>query len=209
MPSIVPFRVVLSTKRKSRKFFTLFQGRDGSLYIHPYRPKGQPWRIAGSTDDKNSSVMHLDFVNFKEPAFELHKISFHPSGYIHLTNKNGQRYKEGTQGPAFNNMSLPYLFCILCPCKLDFLPVFEGDNKSMVVELILPDDVGPFYLTLTLSKGDIVAEESQGSLLTPTIVLPLNSGYKLIFVLRSVQSRNGDEPVIWPPFPFFLCRIGA
>ena len=76
MPSTVPFRVVLTTNGVSRKFFTLFEGKDGSLYIHPNRESGKPWQIPLLTNDK--AGMKIDFSNPDTPGFELHKISFHP-----------------------------------------------------------------------------------------------------------------------------------
>lgn len=207
MSSTVPFRVVLTHRGISRKFFTLFQGRDGSLYIHLYRPEGQSWRIP-ATGDTARPEMLLDFANFTEPGFELHKISFHPSGYMHLTNRHGERYKDGTRGSAFEEMYSPYLLCVLAPCELEHLPV-GAKEKGMVVDLVLPDEVGPFYATLSLAKGDVAPEESRGTLLTPTFVLPLSSGDKLAIVLRAVRSRDTNVAANWPPFPFFLLRIAT
>lgn len=205
MASTIPFRVVLTHNGVSRKFFTLFQGRDGSLYIHLYRPDEQPWRIPG-TGETAPREMFLDFANFREPGFELHKISFHPTGYIHLTNRRGERYRDGTRGNAFAEMKSPHHLCVLVPCELKHLPV-AGNEKGLVVDLVLPDDIGPFYATLALVKGDVSPEESRGNLLTPTFVLPLsNDGYKLTIVLRAVRNREGGTSN-WPPFPFFLLRI--
>lgn len=100
MASTIPFRVALTHKGTSCKFFTLFQGQDGSLYIHLYWQDGQPWRIqaSGETAPKQS---FLNLANFRQPGFELHKINFHPMGFVHLTNNRGQRIKDGTRGPTF------------------------------------------------------------------------------------------------------------
>ena len=209
MPSTAPFRVVLECNGVSRKFFTLFQGRDGSLYVHPYRAEGQPWRIP-SIDVDVSSGTRLDFNKFEEPDFDLHKISFHPTGYIHLTNKRQERYRDGTRGPSFEEMYSPYMLCALIPCELQNMPIFAGDKKSMVVTLVLPDEIGPFFMTLYLAKGDVEpAEASQGTLITPRYILPLNNGFKLAFELKAVQSIKNGKPANWPPFPFFLLRNAA
>ena len=117
MASTIPFRVVLTHKGISHKFFTLFQGKDGSLYIHPNRPDGQPWRVP-AIEETDPNQMLLSLTDFKEPDFELRKITYHQSGIIHLTNKQGNRYKDGTRGPAFKDMESPYDLCVLAPCRL-------------------------------------------------------------------------------------------
>lgn len=207
MPSTVPFRIVLTNNGVPRKFFTLFQGKDGSLYIHPNREDGNPWQAPGFTNDETG--MKIDFNNISTPEFELHKISFHPSGYIHLTNKYGERYREGTRGPTFEQMESPYLLCIIAPSRLDEMPVFKNDSKCMLVDIVLPDNIPPFFMTLALAKEEVGPAEDDGTLITPRFILPLSSGYKLTFLLRAVKPRDNETPVNWPPFPFFLLRIAA
>lgn len=202
MPASVPFRVVLTSGGKSRKFFSLFQGKDGSIYIHPYRLAGEPWRVPGG-DDPVGERTRLDFANFSEPGFELHKISFHPSGYIHLTNKNGERFRDGTKGPAFEDMNSPYLLCLLAPPELNRLPS-AGNEKGMVVDLVLPEGIGPFFVTLALAREE-VGSSGGGHL---TLVLPLNEGGRLIIAVRPVGLAAGATTANWPPFPFFLLRTG-
>lgn len=203
MSSSVPFRVVLTHEGQSRKFFTLFQGKDGSIYIHPYRLAGQPWRVPGG-DDPEGQGARLDFANFREPGFELHKITFHPSGVIHLTNKNGGRFRDGTRGPAFDDMTSPYTLCILAPPELPRLPG-AGNDKGMVVDLVLPDEIGAFYVTLSLARGHAAVQP--GAFLT--LILPLNEERRLIIAARSVGLTAGATKANWPPFPFFLLRTAA
>jgi hypothetical protein len=207
MPSTVPFRVVLTKNGVSRKFFTLFQGKDGSLYIHPNRENLKPWQTPSLANDETG--MKIDFNNSNIPGFELHKISFHPSGYIHLTNKNGERYREGTRGPTFEEMDSLYLLCIIAPCKLEEMPLFENDPKCMLIDLVVPDNISPFFMTLALAKEEVGPPEDDGSLITPRFILPLNSGYKLTFLLRAVKPKDNETLVNWPPFPFFLLRTAA
>ncbi|MBL0011025.1 MAG: hypothetical protein IPP22_08610 [Nitrosomonas sp.] len=76
----------------------MFEGKDGSIYIHINRESGKPW-ITPSISPHEMG-MKLDFKNTETPEFEPHKISFHPSGYIHITNKNGCRYRDGMRGPT-------------------------------------------------------------------------------------------------------------
>ena len=199
MPASVPFRVVLTHMGTSGKFFTVFQGKDGSIYIHPYRLPGQPWRVPGG-DDPIGERTRLDFADFTERGFELHKISFHPSGYIHLTNKKGERFRDGTKGPPFENMSSPYMLCLLAPPELSLLPP-AGNDKGMVVDLVLPDDIGPFYVTLSLAREEVATPP--GAHLT--LVLPMDDGRRLIIAVRPVGLTAGATSANWPPFPFVRC----
>jgi hypothetical protein len=209
MPAKVPFRVVVTYEGVPRKFFSIFQGRDGSLYIHLNRPDGQPWRIPGGGDGKEEPKrLTLDFVDFREPGFKLHKITFHPSGYIHLTNKEGVRHRGGTRGPAFAEMSSPYDLCVLVPCRPEQLPIFAKD-RSIVVNLALPEEIGPFYATLSLIKSSASLPQAAGPLLVPMLVLPLEASLSLALTIRPVLDAAGEGTTSWPPFPFFLLRIAA
>jgi len=208
MPSTVPFRVVLTKNGVSRKFFTLFEGKDGSLYIHPNRENGKPWQTPILTNIETG--VKIDFTNPNTPEFELHKISFHPSGYINLTNKKGERYNECMRVSTFEEMDSLYLLCLIMPCKLEEMPVFENDSKCMLVDLVIPDNISPFFMMLELTKEEVVPPpEDNGLIITPRFILPLNNGYKLTFLLRRVKPRNNETVVNWPPFPFFLLRTAA
>lgn len=207
MAKTVPFRLTLAHRGTERKFFSLFQGRDGSLYIHLYRPTGQPWRIPGRGPGDFEDSQRLDFTNYTEPGFALHKISFHRSGYIHLSDPQGRRFKDGTRGPDFEAMPSPYDLCALVPPRLDALPISDG-AKAMTAQLILQDDVSPFYTTLSLVKGEVV-NPGHPDTISPLLVLPLASGYSLAILTRLVRNRSPDVAVSWPPFPFFLLRTAA
>lgn len=206
MPRTIPFRVVLTHKGVSRKFFTLFQGKkDESLYIHLNRPEGQRWRVP-AIEQTDMNQMHLDLDNFKEPDFELFKITFHPSGYIHLTDKQGARYRDGTRGPTFEEMESPYDLCVLIPSLLEHLP--EADEKypkEMVVNLVLPDIIRPIYATLGISVGNVTAPPHRGTLIG-VFELPISGDRFFYMVLRSVLDKDGNASTNWPSFPFFLLR---
>lgn len=204
MSTRVPFRVVLTNKGVTRKFFTFFEGKDGSLYFHPNRESNKPWKVPLLMD--NPLGMKINWGNQKAQEFELHKISFHPSGFIHLSNKNGERYRNGTRGPTFEEMDSIYLLCIIAPCKLEKMPVFKKDRKCMLVNLVLRDNITPFVMTLALAKEHIYSSGQDPTQITPRFILPLQSGYKLTFLLRSVLPTDKYLQVNWPPFPFFMLR---
>jgi hypothetical protein len=109
MPKRLPLRVIIRFRGTDHKFFTLLAGKDNSFYIHPYRPEGQRWRLPGGGSQRGKSgKLSLDFMKFVEPSLEMNKLTLHPSGFIHVTDPNGRRYREGTCGPSFMEMPLPY-----------------------------------------------------------------------------------------------------
>ena len=208
MPSTVPFRVVLTQGGVSRKFFTLLQGSDGSLYIHPNRDKSKPWKIPklGNASDG----MTIDFGKWSEPKFEPHKISFHPSGFIHVTNATGERFQDGIRGPTFEEMQPLHLLCFVAPSKLSEMPAYtKDDKKCMLVNLVLPDSVPPFVVTMALGKTNPGPAEDDGSLITNRFILPLNSGHFFVFLLRAVLPRTAGAVSSRPSFPLFVLRTGA
>lgn len=144
----------------------------------------------------------LDFANFREPGFELHKITFHRSGCIHLTDRNGQRFRDGTKGPSFDEMTSPYELCLLAPPELHRLPA-AGDGNGMIANLVLPDDISPFFVMLSLSQADV-------SKPAPTLLtLPLTGGRTLLIGAHPVGGGARATQADWPPFPFFLLRTAA
>jgi hypothetical protein len=210
MGTRLPLRVVLVYKGVKRKFFSLFTGRDNSFYIHLYRPHGQPWRIPGA--DFNKKGEHgalLDFEKFSEPGFGLHKITFHKSGYIHLTDKQARRYRNGVRGPAFEDVSLPYDLCLLVPCSPEMLPAHEG-GRAFVAEVVLPNEIGPFYASLTLISTSAPSVAAQGPLIVqPVSFLFPGFDHSIALTMWPVREMVADKVPDWPPFPFFILRTGA
>jgi hypothetical protein len=206
MASRVPFRVTLTYQGIQRKFFTLFQGRDGSLYIHPNRDDSKPWKTPSIENFEQG--IKLDFENPNVPNFEPHKISFHPSGYIHLTNKSGERLRDGIIGPKFEEMENLHLLCVLAPSLLSEMPIFKNDPRCMLVDLVIPDGIGPFVVALALLKGEM-PKEPPDQLPIARFILPLESGHKLTFALRPVKRIIESTLANWPPFPFFILATGS
>src|SRR2546425_9958099 len=95
MAKRLPLRVALCSGGTDRKFFALLAAQDNSFYIRPYRPDGQRWRIPGSGGERDASgKLALDFANFIEPALEMNKLTLHQSGFIHVTDGKGKRYRD-------------------------------------------------------------------------------------------------------------------
>ena len=75
----------------------------------------------------------------------------------------------------------------------------------MVIDLVLPDEVGPFIATLGLAKGTVSPPPNRGTLLA-VFDLPLTDGYYFYIVFRIVLDKTGNISKNWPSLPFFLLR---
>ena len=137
MAKRLPFRIILKHRGVARKFLSLITAKDNSIFIHQNRPDDQGWKIPGySSAADTSGRMRIDFKNYDEPSFEMQKLTIHQSGFIHITNKKGERLRDGIRGPAFSDMELPYDICVIVPCNPELLPVYSTD-KAHVAELEL------------------------------------------------------------------------
>lgn len=99
MPKLIPFRLVLGVEGKRYKFLSVFVGKDNSVYVHPYRPEGEPWYTTGIQAAEGASGLKIDFDAFAPSAMDLQKLTLHPDGAIHLKCRSGERFRK-VRGPA-------------------------------------------------------------------------------------------------------------
>ena len=93
------------------------------------------------------------------------------------------------------NKTWIYLILALGLGVLTYVFVFKKDGKCMLVNLALPNNTSPFFITLALLKGELdplESEEPDDSRIIPRFIMPLASGYKLTFQLRSVMQQGND-----------------
>ena len=210
MPKRLPLRVVLQFRETNRKFFSIMAAKDNSFYIHPYRPSGQPWRIPGREAESDASkTQTLDLINFFEPSLQMNKLTLPQSGFIHVSDRYGKRHREGTRGPRFREMPLPYDMCTLIPCHPGLLPLHEN-GRAHVAFIALPDDIGPFHMTITIIAASAPPPAVAGPLLTKQPINFLFEGMDYGVGLTMWPVIFGPNiPPEWPSFPFFLVRTAA
>lgn len=202
-----PLRVRFEALGHLRAFLTIFVGRDNSVYIHPSRPTGQPWTAPGITPQAEG--LRLGFASPNYQTFALHKLSFHPSGFIHLTDSASQRYRSGIRGPKFEEITLPYDVAVFVPCDPTNLPA-PSNRRGFYVDIALPENVKPFYLAFSLISDQDPPAAVQG----PYIPHPMNFFFPglpigLALTMWPVRTEAGDPAPAWPPFPFFMFRTAA
>jgi hypothetical protein len=197
-------RAFLEYEGIPRKFFTLLVGRDNSFYVHLARPIGQPWRYPGTSAARENGMIELDFINFVEPSFDLRKISFHPTGYIHSTDAKGKRFRDGLRGPAFSDMTLPHEICAMCPSHPTTLPTFDQAGGN-TLRIVIPNECGPFSAVLSIIETSMPPAASVPDVWP--IIFP-EVRFSLLLSLRPVREMVRKEPPPWPPFPFFVLMTG-
>jgi hypothetical protein len=208
MPRDVPVRIEFIYRGDIRKLLSFFTGRDNSFYFHPYRPSEAPWhtQLPRGETSPSSKQLEIDFTKFRPSSFAFDKISFHPSGFIHLKSLAGERYVDGIRGPQFSDLPLPYDFAVFVPCELTQLPL-HTPGKYMDIQIELPDDVPPFYSTFSIVSTEGLPKTVQG----PIIPHPLSFVFPqrdLAVALTLWPVRPSSAEPSWPECPFHIYRTG-
>ena len=199
----IPFRVQLKMEDRILSFLTIFPGRDNSLYFHPARPTGAPW-ITPRVEDVDGN-RHLHFSNPCIREFELNKISFHPSGYIHLTDRNGRRFRDGVRRTEFARADLPHSLASFVPCDPRTLPPASA-KPGLNLVINLQDGTRPFYLSFSLCRESNVQPAVKGAYIPhPVFCFFPDLEFGVGMTMWPVGSKDEEMPT-WPPFPFFLLR---
>ncbi len=208
-------RILFEYRGSTTKFLSFFAGQDNSFYFHPYRPMGTPWYATPQSPLSESTEsgirgIHLHFPSFQPSPFTLNKLSFHASGYIHLTDLTGSRFRNGTRGPSFSEVNLPYEFAGFVPCDPLGLPVAESLARYHNMIIKLNDNVAPFHLNFMLisSKNRPLAKDG------PFFKHPVSfcwPGHDMGIGLTMWPVKPGPSfpNPQWPPFPFHIYRIAA
>jgi hypothetical protein len=200
-------RILLKAGPTPTKFLNLLVGRDGSVYVHMYRPIGAPWMAPPPTliDIPAGQSRPIEFDRFTPSSFNHNKVTFHPSGFIHLTDTAGKRLRDGVRGPAFKDMVLPYDLAAFVPCEPSRLPpVTSGHYVDLIFEL--PEPVTPLRVTISLVDPSAPPPNAEQSIYGKPEVLQFPHFHLLLAVaLWTVQSLD-PTPVPWPPFPFHFLR---
>jgi hypothetical protein len=157
------------------EIFSLFVTKDETICLITYLKSSKIGvKNIGKVVERRAQVD----VNLKEiPMYEFtaHKISFHKSGYIHSTDKKGERVSElnGRRGCPFEEIAD-------CTTLLSIYPMIpenyrKHNSLTKVVQLVDVQKFGfvPFQVTCYLSKSDYdFAQE----------VIRINKGTKSLFL---------------------------
>ena len=194
-------RVILKAGETTAKFLNILVGKDGSIYVHMYRPSGTPWMAPppALVNIPAGVRQRLDFDHFTPSPFQYNKVSFHPSGYIHLTDTAGKRLRDGVRGPSFRDLKLPHDFGTFVPCEPTRLPQHTpGRYLDLVFDL--PAPVQPLYVTLSLVDPDAPPPSALASIFEKPVLVRFKQHRLLVAVSLWLVRAMDPTPVPWPPF---------
>lgn len=199
-------RIVFNYKTKFYKFICFFVDKnDNSFYFHTYEEVNQNLKLISSNWQENQ-INHIDFKNITEFYFHKNKLSFHESGFIHITDKHGNRLKDNVIGIPFSEIETSLHILFFAPKKIDTLVVLEKiNNQDIIIEL--PDDIKPFTLHFDVfrkSKIDSLNCDNPNLLFNDFKIKTYeNKEFGLRLYLQKVL---GDAQ--WPPVSFNRLRVG-
>ncbi len=202
-----PTRIIFRYQGKLFKFMNYFSDKkDNSFYFHIYEESTEKLKIPNIPLHERKDRM-IDFEDFVDTDFKRNKLSFHQSGFIHSTDENGKRFKDGVVGKPFTSIEKSLLILALGPKKIDTLIEIETTNLKTDILIELISDIKPFTVNFEVYRKTKMSE------LDISIPNLISGGFLLTeydskeFGLRLYLQRVlGDA--IWPKFNLVLTKIG-
>ncbi|UJH69074.1 hypothetical protein [Allomuricauda sp. SCSIO 65647] len=96
--------------------------------------------------------MKIDIKNPVTTEFMRHKFSFHKSGYIHSTNKKGNRYKDGIKGIPFNKIESSSLILLLAPKNISKLEKYRPKKDGHDFIFPISKEQSPFSMNFEVFR---------------------------------------------------------
>ena len=177
--------------------------KDNSFYFHIYEECSKKLKIP--VQERNDGL--IDFRDFVDTDFRRNKLSIHQSGYIHSTDENGKRFKDGVVGIPFTSIEKSLLILVLGPQKIETLVEIETTNLKTDILVELPKDLTPFTINFEIYRKTKISELDFAipNLISGGFILTEYDS-KEFGVRFYLQKVLGDA--IWPPFNLILTRIG-
>ncbi|THV56795.1 hypothetical protein EZV76_16705 [Flagellimonas alvinocaridis] len=137
--------------------------------------------------------------------FLRHKFTFHTSGYIHSTQKNGERFKDGIRGIPFSDIETSNLILLLAPKEISLLEKYKAKKNGHNFIIPLADEQQSFTLNFEVFRKsclnnlpNVPKEIEQG---------PFSMQWDFLrFGLRFYIQKIEGKPT-WPKSSLVLKRI--
>lgn len=199
-------RIIFRQAEVDYKFASFFVDKnDNSFYFHLYEEADANYKSYNLSAENGATK--IEFDNFKEHDFKRNKLSIHPSGYVHSTDRNGKRLKDNIIGIPFVEIETSKLILVLAPKKIDELIKIDPVNPLRDIIIILSKDINPFTLNFEIFKKselENLATDHENNLIGGYIEVTIDDkDYGIRFYLQSVNGK-GD----WPDFSIVLTRVG-
>ena len=193
-----PSKIYFRYKGSLYKFLNVFaDNKDNSIYFHLYERANRKLNSAIISN----KVIYIE--KFETHDFEQNKITFHESGYIHSTNKNGKKLKDSILGIPFREIDVELSILAIAPKKIDSLIIANKEINGNDLIIDFEDkSIIPFILVFEIirisKKNDLIPLARQ----TVTIEFP-NKEFGLRFHIQEIMLDSK-----WPEHSITLIRTG-
>lgn len=201
-------RIIFGYKNRNYKFVSFFTDKkDNSFYFHLYRRPGEtPMEPKIPLHERGDSK--IDFTSYHQTNFKENKISFHKSGYIHSTDNQGNRFKDGTIGIPFETIDSFLFILVLAPHNPTEMIKLDKIDSTRDVHIGLPDNIEPFAVHFAVYKRNTNPKPNVLHRIGRIIKCEYNNkDFGLLICLSKVLKATGIDKVNWPPFTLVLKRI--
>jgi len=162
--------------------------------------------------DKKGRMLRIHFPSFIPTGFSENKISFHESGYIHSTDRNGQRYRDGVVGIPFREIKSCHFVLAVAPRNPTEMPELEVMDERRDIKIDLPEDVAPFVVQFAIARKSInqMPDIPQEQMFMKGYIRwsHENKEFDLLIAMTKVLKSNDSDVIMWPPFPLVLKNLG-
>ena len=152
-PGFLRYGVVWN--RLAYELFWICSGKDESIYLASYREGSRIGVVTVSAGGTRRTVGGLDITTIPTVKFSPHKMSFHPSGYIHSTDESGQRLVQfdGVRGLQFGRITDCATLFSIYPTSPEDYRKRTGLGKSVQLVDIRHLGFVPLQITCYLAKS--------------------------------------------------------
>ena len=206
-----PLRVILNYKGQLYKLLNFFvDKKDHSFYFHIYRKLGEtPMAPEGKSYQE---IKKIDFKKWIPTDFPENKISFHESGFIASTDKNGGRDRDGIKGIKFDQIENFQVILIIAPPDPTQLLKFSKSDTERDIVLNLSDSIEPFSLQFFIYKKNSTKKPhipNQMDVFGRLICCEYgDKDYGLMLAGIKVSTAGNVQRITWPPFALVLKILG-
>jgi len=132
-------------------FLSIFTSNDNSFHFHLYEESDKPFEYFNSSLNYENRL-NIDIENPVSSNFIRHKFTFHKSGFIHSTKKDGKRYKDGVKGISFSEITSSKLILVLAPKKMELLEKYKTKKDGHNFIIPIEEKQTPFSFNLEVFK---------------------------------------------------------
>lgn len=203
-------RLLMEHEGRVGKVLNVSFSKQNDVYVHIYRDVNEAFRPPSFKMQPGVETT-FNWEDFAPTDFQHHKISFHPSGYVHSTDQAGRRLKDGIRGLPFAEIGDYYGILVVVPRHPSELPPHTRQKKAKDVVLGAPSGIRPFILFFAIYRTARPPALPPPEPPLGIYLLVAEPGLEYGVIVSSHPSHlyGPDGTLQWPPFTFWLARVEA